>query len=148
MHAQLLIEFHFKVVLVCGGRIAILRGRGRDGLLALCGELVAVAYHFDEFAAAELEVDVFVVAEDGGVVGIGVLEGFVDVAFEDECADFWDLLAHNYFKSGVDRLCRFSASRSSTGWLYGMSASPSLANALASSIASSANARAVSTYPS
>ena len=52
-------------------------------------ELGAGAYHLDELAAAEFEVDVFVVAEDGGVVGFCVLEGFVDVAVEDGGTDFY-----------------------------------------------------------
>jgi siroheme synthase (precorrin-2 oxidase/ferrochelatase) len=85
MHAQLLVQFHFEIVFVGGGGVAFRRGRGG---VALCGQLVACSYHFDEFAAAQLEVDVFVVAEDGGVVGCGVLECFVDVAFEDGGADF------------------------------------------------------------
>ena len=60
--------------------------------MALCVELVAFPYHFDEFPAPELEIYVFVVAEDGGVVCGRVFEGFIDVAVEDGCADFCILL--------------------------------------------------------
>ena len=56
--------------------------------VALGAQFAALPYHFDEFAAAELEVDVLIVAEDRRVVGYSVLEGFVDVAFEDSCTYF------------------------------------------------------------
>lgn len=56
--------------------------------LALCCELIAVANHLDEFSAPQLEVDVLVVAEYRGVEGLGVLERFIDIPFEDGCADF------------------------------------------------------------
>ena len=79
------IEFHFLVedgVLVGdagGGAFGRFRG----------GELVVVAHYFEEFAAAELEVDLGVILEDVGVIGFCVFEGFVNVAVEDGGADFW-----------------------------------------------------------
>ena len=43
--------------------------------------------HFNEFAAAKLEVEEFVVLEDLWIKGIGEFEGAVYVAFEDGASD-------------------------------------------------------------
>ena len=66
--------------------------------MALGVEFVASSYHLNEFSTPELEIDVFIVAKSGGIVGRGVFERFVDVAVNDRCADFWDVLIPEYFE--------------------------------------------------
>jgi hypothetical protein len=46
-----------------------------------------LADHLDELAAAQSEVDLFVVAEDSRVIGVCVLHGTVDIALEHSAAD-------------------------------------------------------------
>lgn len=49
-------------------------------------ELAALADHLDEFTAAELEVDVLIIAEHRGVICGSVFESLVNVTVEDGCA--------------------------------------------------------------
>lgn len=51
-------------------------------------DLGAAVDHLDEFAALEAEVDVFVLFEYLWVVGLGELEGLVDVAVKDGDSDY------------------------------------------------------------
>lgn len=61
--------------------------------MTLRSQLVAMPNHLNELLAPQLEVCIPVVAKYRGVVCRGVLERFVDVAFEDGCPDFCVVLA-------------------------------------------------------
>ena len=111
----------------------------------------ALADHLDEFAAAQFEVDVLVLLENGGIVGARVLQRLVDVSVENGSANLCSKRSTMVtLLQGSRRtrlLCRLMASRSSLYSVSFVSRSEACSNLEVCRI-SSENAFAVSMYPS
>lgn len=80
--------------------VALLGTIGRS-LLHLC----STTNHLNKFSTLQTEVHILVLSQDLWIVGIGMLQSFVDVALEKSCSDTYSSLEDAMFMFSESLRC-------------------------------------------
>ena len=95
---HLLVHFHLLLKHGAVGRGLAAFRRSR------CREFAGLMHHFQELATAQFELDVRVVFQKLGIVGISILECFIEIAIQNGRSDFCSqYLVHDHIHSQKEK---------------------------------------------